>query len=120
MIRIYRSTWLLKLFRHRSFVLAFSLLIVSAALAAPWLWAGYHFQQAKLELQRYHLEEGRRHLALYLQWRPHDVTAHLLAARANRQLGNFDAAEQHLMQAQREERKTSQDVTLEWALHRAT
>jgi Flp pilus assembly protein TadD len=120
MIRIHRSTWLLKLFRHRGFVLAFSLLVVSAALAAPWLWAGYHFQQAKLELQRYHLEEGRRHLALYLQWRPHDVTAHLLAARANRQLGNFDAAEQHLMQAQREERITSQDVTLEWALHRAT
>jgi tetratricopeptide (TPR) repeat protein len=120
MIRIPRSTWLVKLFRHRGFVLIFLLLVVSAALAAPWFWASYHFRQAKRELQRYHPGECRRHLAIYLQWRPHDVTAHLLAARANRQLGNYDEAEQHLVQAQREQGKTSLDVTLEWALHRAT
>lgn len=114
------STWLFKLFRRPGFVLALSLVVVSAALAAPWLWAGYHFRQAKLELQHYHPEEGRRHLAIYLKWRPDDVAAHLLAARANRHLGNYDEAEQHLMQAQREQRNPSLDVTLEWALHRAS
>ncbi len=112
--------WLLKLVRRRSFILAFSLLFVTAALAVPWLWTSYHLQQAKLELQRYHPQQARRHLDLYLLWRPHDVSAHLLAARAARQLDRLDEAEQHLLQAQREQGKSSADVLFEWALHRAT
>ena len=115
-----RRSWLLKLVGRRSFILALSLFFVSAAVAAPWLWASYHLRQAKLELQRYHPQEAHRHLELYLLWRPHDVTAHLLAARAARQRERLDEAEQHLLQAQREQRKTSADVLFEWALHRAT
>jgi predicted Zn-dependent protease len=51
---------------------------------------------------------------------PRNVTAHLLAARAARQLGDFDEAEEHLWQAQRGQSEQSEDVMLEWALHRAT
>jgi len=127
MIRIHRSTWFLQLLRHPGLLLAFVLLLGSAALAAPWLWAGYHLHQAQLELRRYHAEEARRHLTIYLQWRPHDVTAHLLAARAARQLEDPDEAERHLLQAQEESWRSHAehgseraDVVFEWALHRAT
>jgi predicted Zn-dependent protease len=44
----------------------------------------------------------------------------LLAARAARRLDDIDAAEEHLRQAQREQREPSEEVLFEWALHRAS
>jgi predicted Zn-dependent protease len=113
-------TRLLKLLRRPRSLLTLALLLGCAALAAPWLWAGYHLRQARSDLEHYHCEEARRHLSAYLQLWSHDVTAHLLAARAARRLEDYGEAEQHLLQAQREQRKTSDEVMLEWALHRAT
>jgi tetratricopeptide (TPR) repeat protein len=120
MIYPQRFSRLLKLLRRPRFLLALALFLGCAALAAPWLWAGYHFRQARWDLEHYHCEEARRHLSAYLQLWSHDVTAHLLAARAARRLGDYGEAEQHLLEAQREQRKTSEEVIFEWALHRAT
>lgn len=111
---------LLKLLRRPRFLLILALVLGCVALAAPWLWADYHLRQAQSDLEHYHCEEARRHLSAYLQLWSHDVTAHLLAARAARRLGDYGEAEQHLLLAQREQRKTSEDVIFEWALHRAT
>ena len=55
-----------------------------------------------------------------LRFWPDNVTANLLAARAARQLEDFDEAEEHLRQAQRQQRQPSEEVVFEWALHRAT
>jgi Flp pilus assembly protein TadD len=55
-----------------------------------------------------------------LRFWPHNVTAHLLASRAARQLEDYDEAEEHLRQAQREQRQYSDEIMREWALHRAT
>jgi predicted Zn-dependent protease len=113
-------TRLLKLLRRPRSLVTLALLLGCAALVAPWLWAGYHLRQARSDLERYHCEEARRHLSAYLQLWPHDVTAHLLAARAARRLEDYREAEQHLLQAQREQRKSSDEMIFEWALHRAT
>jgi tetratricopeptide (TPR) repeat protein len=111
--------WVSRFYRRRGLLVVFVLLLGTAA-TTPWLWAWYHFRQGAMELQRYHLGEARRHLAACLRVWPRDVTAHLLAARASRQEGDYDEAEEHLRQAQREQREQSEDVVLEWALHWAT
>jgi predicted Zn-dependent protease len=118
--RRYASVWLSRLGRRRGLLLVLLLVLAGAALSAPWLGAWYHLRQGRLELQRYHAEKARRHLAAYLRWWPRDVTANLLASRAARQLGEFDEAEQHLRQAQQEQSVPSEEVILEWALHHAT
>jgi len=120
MIHLHPVAWLLKQIRRPRFLLIAAVCLGSVALAAPWLWAGYHLRQARLELQRYHSEEALRHLSAYLRIWPHDVSAHLWAARAARRLEDYGEAEQHLLQAQREQRKASDAVMLEWALQRAT
>jgi len=71
-------------------------------------------------LEQFHPEKAWRHLAACLRIWPHDVRAHLLAARAARRLGNYEEAEEHLRQAQQQQRQPSEEVLLEWALHRAT
>jgi predicted Zn-dependent protease len=118
--RQYVSAWLSSLSRRRGLLLVLLLVLAGAALASPWLVAWYHLREGRIELQRYHADKARRHLAAYLRWWPRDVTAQLLASRAARQLGEVDEAEQHLRQAQREQRVPSEEVIFEWALHNAT
>jgi tetratricopeptide (TPR) repeat protein len=120
MSRQHMSAWLSELYRRRSLFLALLLVLGLLVPAGLWLRAWYHFRQGRVELQQYHPEKARRHLAACLQLWPRDVTAHLLAARAARQLGEYDEAEEHLRQAQRGQREQSEEVVLEWALHRAT
>jgi predicted Zn-dependent protease len=111
--------WVSRLYRRRGLLVALVLLLF-AVVAAPWVWAGYHFRQGSIELERYHPDKARRHLASFLRVWPRNVSARLLASRAARQLALFDEAEEHLRQAQREGREQSEEVMLEWALHRAT
>jgi tetratricopeptide (TPR) repeat protein len=120
MSRQHLSAWLSKLHRGRGLLLALLLLLGIAGTSGPWLGAWYHLRQGRIELQRYHPDKARRHLEAYLRLWPHNVTAHLLAARAARQMGAYDEAEEHLRQAQREQREPSEEVVLEWTLHRAT
>lgn len=114
------STWLFRLYRRRGLLLILLLVVGTALFLWPWIAAWHHLRQGRLELQDHHPDKARRHLSAYLQRRPHDVPAHLLAARAARQLGSYDEAEEHLRQAQRRQPKQSEEVVLEWALHRAT
>jgi tetratricopeptide (TPR) repeat protein len=119
MIRLNPSIWLAKRSRRRALLLTL-LLLLGAAAAGPWLWARHQLRQGRSELEHSHPEEARRHLIACLRFWPHDVTAHLLAARAARQLEDYDEAEEHLRQAQHEQQQPSEEVLLEWALHRAT
>ena len=120
MSRRYASAWLSRLYRRRRLLLILLLVSAITALAAPWLGAWYHLRQARIALQLYHPDEARRHLQTCLRVWPRDVTTHLLAARAARQAEAFDEAEDHLWQAQRGQAEPSEEVVLEWALHRAT
>jgi tetratricopeptide (TPR) repeat protein len=120
MNRQHLHAWLSRMYRRRGLLLALLLPLGMAAFGAPWLWAWNQLRQGRDDLRRYHPEQARRHLAACLRLWPRDVAAHLLAARAARQLGAYDEAEEHLRQAQREQREQSEDVVLEWALHRAT
>jgi lipopolysaccharide biosynthesis regulator YciM len=120
MFRLNQSTGLAtKRCRRRALLLAL-LLLLGAAATGPWLWAWYQLRQGRFELEHAHPEKARRHLSACLRFWPHHVTAHLLASRAARQLEDYDEAEEHLLQAQREQRQPSNEVVLEWALHRAT
>jgi tetratricopeptide (TPR) repeat protein len=118
LIRLNLSTWLAKLSRRWALLLAF-LLLLGAAATGPWLWAWHQLRQGRSELDHFHPAEARRHLTACLRFWPHNVTAHLLASRAARQLEDYDEAEEHLQQAQREQRQFSDEVLREWALHRA-
>jgi tetratricopeptide (TPR) repeat protein len=120
MIRQHLSAGLARLYRRRRLLLSLLLLLAVAVPAGLWLWAWYQFRQGQSELESSHPEKARRHLAACLRLWPQDITAHLLAARAARQLGFYDEAEEHLRQAQRGQREPSDEVVLEWALHRAT
>lgn len=120
MIRQQLRAGLARLYRRRRLLLAFVLLLAVALPAVLWLWAWYQFRQGQSELESSHPEKAHHHLAACLRLWPQDIAAHLLAARAARQLGSYDEAEEHLRQAQRGQREPSDEVVLEWALHRAT
>jgi tetratricopeptide (TPR) repeat protein len=120
MIHPHLLTMCVKLARRPRFLLALALILGSTVLAGFWLWSNYHLRQARLKLQQYHCEEARDHLSAYLQLWPHDVGAHLMAARAARRLEDFGEAEQQLLLAQGQRRKVPDEVLLEWALQRAT
>jgi tetratricopeptide (TPR) repeat protein len=119
MIRLNPIAWPAKLSRRRALLLAI-LLLLGAVGTGPWLWAWHQLRQGRTELEHGYPERARPHLTACLRIWPHDVTAHLLAARAARQLEDYDEAEEHLGQAQRQQRQPSEEVLLEWALHRAT
>jgi tetratricopeptide (TPR) repeat protein len=120
LIRLNLSTRLAKLPRRWALWLAFLLLLSAAAATGPRLWAWHQLRQGRSELEHSHPEEARRHLTACLRFWPHNVTAHLLASRAARQTEAYDEAEEHLREAQREQRQYSDEIMREWALHRAT
>lgn len=105
---------------RRAFLLAILFVLGTAAAMSPWLWAWHQFRQGQAELEQSHPEEARRHFNSCLRFWPHYVPAHLLAARAARRLEDYEEAEEHLRQAQDQQRQPSDEVVLEWALHRAT
>lgn len=113
------SAWLFRLHRRRGFLVALLSLVGIAYFAWPSFEAWHHLRRGRIELQGYHPDKARFHLDAYLRRRPQDVSAHLLAARAARRLGDYDEAEKHLRQAQRGQREQSEEVVLEWALHHA-
>src|SRR5262249_31437995 len=80
--------------------------------------AEYHYRAAKKSLARYRLREARAHLACCLKVWPRSGLTHLLAARVDRQLGEFRSAEEHLTVAQRHLNQAD-DLNLESILLRA-
>jgi tetratricopeptide (TPR) repeat protein len=81
-------------------LLALAALLAGLSLAGvvvvPHLWAEYHYRAADKALGRHRPEEARAHLRHCLRVWPDSPRAHLLAARAARQVGDLDAAERHL------------------------
>jgi predicted Zn-dependent protease len=95
------------------------LLILAMAVAAPHLWAWYHWRQAEACLSHGRTRAARRHLSACLKVWPNSVPVRLRAARAARQAGDFQEAERQLAEAQHLQPNGSAELTRAWALHRA-
>jgi tetratricopeptide (TPR) repeat protein len=89
------------------------------AAGAPQLWAWYHLRAARDALDRYHPEEARPHLVECLKIWPNQIHVHVLASRAARQCGDFDAADRELRAGQQAEGGSSDEIAFEWSLLRA-
>ncbi len=119
MFRLHLSSWLTRKESRRWTLLLSFLLLLAAVAGGPRLWAWHELCQGRAELEQFHTEKALRHLNACLRIWPHHVTAHLLAARAARRLDDYEGAEEHLRQAQQQQTRPSDEVVLEWALHRA-
>jgi len=76
------------------------------------------FQAAQHAFQEDRLKDAQEHIGNYLQARPDDAAAHLLAARIKRLTGSYAWAEKHLDQCKRLQGMTG-ELQLEWLLLRA-
>lgn len=103
--------------RRGLFVLFALLLIVGVGGFYAWGW--WQLSAARRALQRYHPDAAQRHLTRYLAVWSGSVRAHLLASRAARQRGDFEAAAAHLHACQPPEGGTTDEIALEWALLQA-
>jgi tetratricopeptide (TPR) repeat protein len=106
---------------RRSVVVTLILLAVLGAAAwwgGPQLWAWYHLRAGQSALEKYHSEEARGHLDACLRVWPDSAAARLLAARAARRLGDYDAAREHLNRCQDSRQPARPEVTLEGVLLR--
>jgi tetratricopeptide (TPR) repeat protein len=94
--------------------------VVLLAAASPFLWAGYHQYAGLSAFKRYHSTEARAHLEACMRIWPWSRSArlHLLAARAARRDGDYEAAEQHLRECQEYsgEGLVYEESVLEWAM----
>jgi tetratricopeptide (TPR) repeat protein len=108
--------WPHAVLRHplRSLIIAVLLLLTASGfgIAATWLWASYHLRTGRAALEHYHTTEAVAHLYAVLKIWPRDPETLLLAARAARRSGAFDAANQFLDLYQ-EVRGEDEDVVLE-------
>jgi len=86
------------------------------AALAPQAYAAYHLRAGRTAVEHYHSALARSHLDACLRIWPANESAHVLAARAARRTGDYDAAERYLRDAPRPDDKPSPDVVLEWAL----
>jgi predicted Zn-dependent protease len=103
--------------RRSLFPLLAALLVLG--LGAPQVWAWYHLREATTALAKYHPEEARAALASCERvwgWRP---SVHLLASRAARQAGDFEAAARELRDCQRLVGGATDATAFEWALLQA-
>jgi predicted Zn-dependent protease len=105
--------------RHPWRFLAAVVLVAASALAAPHLWAWYHFQRAKTCLAQGRTREGQRHLASCQNIWTDSEDVHLMAARAARQAGDFAQAERHFQAMRRLHPDPTPQRSFEWALHSA-
>ena len=90
-----------------------------AVVAAGYLYAQWQWRSAQLALTDNRPVDARRHLELCLWVWPRSVPAHLLAARAARQSGDFVAAESHLTRCLKLQQGASEAVQVEFLLLRA-
>jgi predicted Zn-dependent protease len=88
------------------------LIAVGGSVAGVWLWASYHLRAGRAALERYHTGEAITHLAAARMVWPRDPEILLLAARAARRAGAFEAANRFLDLYQ-EQRKEDPELILE-------
>ena len=99
-------------------LLLLALIGLGVSVPGMHLWAAYHFRAAEQALQQHHPADARRHLEQCLRVWPRSAPTLLLAARAARQLGDFDGAARHL-RACIKARGRDDDLNLELVLLRA-
>ena len=113
-------TTLAGLVRRRWRLLAvLAVLAAAAGLTAPHVYAWRHLTAGRSAVESFHDDDARAHLDACLAVWPGSVEAHLLAARAARLGGDFEAAETHLREAQRLQKTPSDETVLEWAMFHA-
>jgi tetratricopeptide (TPR) repeat protein len=104
--------WLLQWARSKRTWVLLLLLGLLAAIAGRFLWAEHHLGAARSALEHRAYPEAQAHLACYFRVWPRSPTAHLLAARCARGVGDYDQAER-LLTACRQLRADPESVRLE-------
>jgi tetratricopeptide (TPR) repeat protein len=108
--------WPRAILRHpfRSLTIAGLVLLIAAGMgvAGVWLWAQHHLRAGRAALERYHTGEAIAHLTAARRVWPRDPELLLLAARAARRAGAFEAANSFLDLYQ-EQRKDDPELILE-------
>ena len=98
-------------------ILLAPLLVLASWWGWRWLSAESSLRAARQALERRDFASARHHLAAYLAFRPHDASAHFLAARTARRAGLLEEAQRHLEQCERLGGMT-EPTQLEWLLLR--
>jgi Tfp pilus assembly protein PilF len=118
-LRPVRALW--QRVRRRPGVSAFAALFISltTALVGVYSWAGHEFRAAEQALREERLADARRHVAFCRSVWPHDTATFLLAARIEREDGDYARAESLLLRCTRLHKETPEAVQLQWLLLRA-
>jgi Tfp pilus assembly protein PilF len=95
------------------------LLLAAAAFGGAVAWSDYQFRAAGRALRGGEFAEALAHARLGLRVRPGSAEGHLLAARAERQGGNYAGAERELQECVRLQKGATEATQLEWLLLRA-
>ena len=111
-----RSRWAVS--RVRWWAMA-ALLVVAGGFAARHLWAWHHLSAAETALAHYQNDSALAHLEKCLSVWPDNVTAHVLAARAERRAGRATEAEEHIDLARKSAGARADAVAFEWSLLQA-
>src|SRR5438128_873695 len=100
-LRPVRALW--QRVRRRPGVSAFAALFITltGALLGGYAWAGHEFRAAEQALREERWAEARRNVAFCLRVWPHDTATYLLAARIEREDGDYARAESLLLRCKR-------------------
>jgi tetratricopeptide (TPR) repeat protein len=74
---------------------------VGALVVYPQAVGAYHWRRARAAVEQFDLKTARAEMERCLQIRPKNGEAHFLMARTCRRAGDFDAAREHLAEAER-------------------
>jgi tetratricopeptide (TPR) repeat protein len=98
---------------------ALALVFLAAYFVGGYLWISYHFRAARTALEHYHNTAALSHLRHCVAAWPNDPATLLLAARAERRGGNFDAAEELLERFEHVQGVDNDELTIERTALRA-
>jgi tetratricopeptide (TPR) repeat protein len=112
-------SWVFARLRRPRVWLPVLVLAGAGLLAGPYLGAAYFCRAGRRALDGHRPGEARACFERCLRVWPRSAEVHLLASRAARLAGDYDAAEHHLAKCQLLEGSPSEASILEWALLRA-
>jgi tetratricopeptide (TPR) repeat protein len=108
-----------KLIRRRpGIVVLFLLLVAAGAVGGVYVYARQQWEAAQLALKEERSEEARRRLRICLMVWPRSIPVHILAARAARSCGDFEAAEAHLNRCLKLDPQNTDAAQIEFLLMR--
>lgn len=110
----------LRFLRRPQGLIALACLLIGGVFVSFHGWAWYHFAAGQHALKDHQNESALAHLKQCRRVWSRSTQALLLSARAERRLGQFDKAEQHLDECRKiAGSDISEEVAFEWALQRA-